>query len=297
MVISAIAVADGAFRAFQGGTGARALGMGGAFVAVADDATAIQWNPAGLALFGDTRLGGMSTDRFGVGVTHQYIGAVTTLAGFGLGFGWERLSIDSMVVDAVGAPGQAFTWSESVLIGTIASDLLGFGLVGVNIKYYTADSGLGSTATGFGFDLGLLISVGETVTIGVNATDIAGTTITWDTGVVNTVDAVYTAGAAMTLLEGTMLMAGDIDFTDAGLGDARIGLEFQVIPELAIRGGVVLTDAFQEFQFTVGAGIAIAGLYVDAAYLLDEVLGNTLILSAEFSFGELFPVVEEEPAE
>ncbi len=28
--------------------GARALGMGGAFVAVADDATAVHWNPAGL---------------------------------------------------------------------------------------------------------------------------------------------------------------------------------------------------------------------------------------------------------
>jgi len=31
------------------GTGARALGMGGAFIAVADDATAASWNPAGLA--------------------------------------------------------------------------------------------------------------------------------------------------------------------------------------------------------------------------------------------------------
>jgi hypothetical protein len=30
-------------------TGSRALGMGGAFVAVADDATAVYWNPAGLA--------------------------------------------------------------------------------------------------------------------------------------------------------------------------------------------------------------------------------------------------------
>ena len=29
------------------GVGARALGMGGAFVAVADDATATYWNPAG----------------------------------------------------------------------------------------------------------------------------------------------------------------------------------------------------------------------------------------------------------
>ena len=30
------------------GSGARAMGMGGAFVAVADDATAASWNPAGL---------------------------------------------------------------------------------------------------------------------------------------------------------------------------------------------------------------------------------------------------------
>ena len=32
------------------GAGARAMGMGGAFIAVADDATAASWNPAGLAL-------------------------------------------------------------------------------------------------------------------------------------------------------------------------------------------------------------------------------------------------------
>ncbi|HEY0283950.1 MAG TPA: hypothetical protein VGC23_01065, partial [Vicinamibacterales bacterium] len=32
-----------------GGVGTRAEGMGGAFVAVADDASAIYWNPAGIA--------------------------------------------------------------------------------------------------------------------------------------------------------------------------------------------------------------------------------------------------------
>ncbi|OQX27222.1 MAG: hypothetical protein BWK80_06375, partial [Desulfobacteraceae bacterium IS3] len=30
------------------GSGARALGMGGAFIATADDATAASWNPGGL---------------------------------------------------------------------------------------------------------------------------------------------------------------------------------------------------------------------------------------------------------
>ena len=34
------------------GSGARALGMGGAFIAVADDATAASWNPGGLIQLG-----------------------------------------------------------------------------------------------------------------------------------------------------------------------------------------------------------------------------------------------------
>ena len=87
MVISAMALAEGvgAFSAFDSGIGARALAMGGAFVAVANDATAAYWNPAGLAGLTDTRLDGMSTDLFGLGVTHQFVGATTNLAGFGLG--------------------------------------------------------------------------------------------------------------------------------------------------------------------------------------------------------------------
>jgi hypothetical protein len=35
------------------GVGARAMGMGSAYVAVADDPTALHWNPAGLAASGE----------------------------------------------------------------------------------------------------------------------------------------------------------------------------------------------------------------------------------------------------
>jgi hypothetical protein len=66
-----------------------------------------------------------------------------------------------------------------------------------------------------------------------------------------------------------------------------VGVEFKVIDELALRGGVVLTNNFQDYYFSVGAGINVAGLYVDAAYILEETLGNTLVLSAEFSLGGL----------
>jgi long-subunit fatty acid transport protein len=51
LVAPAVAQSAGAlFETSSIGSGARAMGMGGAFVAVADDATAASWNPAGLSL-------------------------------------------------------------------------------------------------------------------------------------------------------------------------------------------------------------------------------------------------------
>ena len=41
------------------GSGARAFGMGGAFIAVADDATAASWNPAGLSQLEKPELSGV----------------------------------------------------------------------------------------------------------------------------------------------------------------------------------------------------------------------------------------------
>ncbi len=124
-------------------------------------------------------------------------------------------------------------------------------------------------------------------TIGVNATDLGNTAISWDGGATDSITGMYKAGVAMKLVDGKLIMAGDIGFDGTALGDANVGLEYKVIDELALRGGVVLTDEFQSYNFTVGAGINIAGLTVDAAYIMNETLGNTLVLSADFSLGSL----------
>ena len=296
LVISAVTLADGigAFSAFKNGIGARALAMGGAFVAVCDDATAMLWNPAGLAQLDDTRLSGMSTDVFGLGITHQYVGAITTFANLGIGLGWERASITGQEVDDQGGLGGTFTWLEQAIIGSLATNVMDIGMAGANVKYYMADSGLGDTANGFGFDLGLLVSLGELFTIGVNAKDLAGSPIAWDSGVADIIRGLYTAGLAMTFAEDKLVLATDVDFDGSSLGDTKVGIEFKVIDELALRGGVVLTNQFQDYYFAVGAGINVAGLYVDAAYVLEETLGNTLVLSAEFSLGGLLGEEEEE---
>jgi len=52
---------------FDVGMGARALGMGGAFVAVADDANAIYYNPAGLALIDGHDVTSMYSTLLGAG--------------------------------------------------------------------------------------------------------------------------------------------------------------------------------------------------------------------------------------
>jgi len=296
MVISAIALADGvgAFSAFKSGIGARALAMGGAFVAVADDATAMLWNPAGLAQLNDTRIGGMSTDLFGMGATHQFVGAVTTFANFGIGLGWERASVAGQEVDEDGIAGDMFTWNEQAILGTLATNIMDIGLAGANVKYYMADSGLGDTADGFGFDLGLLVNLGDMFAVGVTATDLGGTTVNWVDGATDVVSGLYKAGMAMKLVDGMLVLAADMDFDGTDLGDAHVGMEFNIIKELALRGGVVLTNSFQDYYFAVGAGINVAGLYVDAAYMLEEAIGNTLVLSAEFSLGDLLGGGEEE---
>jgi hypothetical protein len=299
MVLSVVVFADGigAFSAFKNGIGARALAMGGAFVAVCDDATAMVWNPAGLAQLDDTRIAGMSTDLYGLGITHQFVGATTSFANLGIGLGWERSSIDGQSVEAGGGLGESFTWVENAIIGSLATNVMDVAMVGANVKYYMADSGLGDAASGFGFDLGLLVSLGDMFVIGVNAIDLAGSTVEWDSGATDVISGLYKAGLAMKLADDKFVLAADVDFDGTNLGDTHVGMEFQVIDELALRGGVVLTNNFQDYFLTVGAGINVAGLYVDAAYILEETLGNTLVLSAEFSLGGLLgedePVVEE----
>jgi hypothetical protein len=303
LVLSAVAMADGtgAFSAFKSGVGARALAMGGAFVAVANDATAACWNPAGLAMLNDTRLAGMSTDLYGSKGGLQYVGAVTTFANLGVGLGWERFGVSVGGNDVNGTPNTTtIDWVEQAIVGSLATNVMDVAMVGVNVKYYMADSGLASTASGFGFDLGVLVSLGDMFVIGVNAMDLAGSSLTWTAGAKATdrIDSLYTAGLAMKLVDDRLVLAADVGFDGSSLGDTRVGVEFKVINELALRGGVILKNEFSDYVLSVGAGINVAGLYVDAAYMLstEKVLGtpvgNTLVLSAEFSLGGL---LGEEP--
>jgi hypothetical protein len=83
--------------------GARALGMGGAFTAVADDATAPYWNPAGVVYLPYREVLPQHQEKFGKLANHDYLGAVWPLGGpkgrnaaFGLGL--VRFAVDDIPI-------------------------------------------------------------------------------------------------------------------------------------------------------------------------------------------------------
>ena len=90
--------------------------------------------------------------------------------------------------------------------------------------------------------------------------------------------------------DGALVIAADVSldgtFNPLNLG---AGIEFVLIENLAVRAGITVPEfAFSDTYFSVGAGFAIAGLTIDAAYVLKDNPGETLVLSATFSFDELF---------
>ena len=118
---------------------ARSEGMGRAYVAIADDATASWWNPAGLAFLTNRNISAMHT-KLAPGladdVYYEYLGyAQSTKDWGGLAGSIAYLTYgDILGTDAEGRPTGTFTSYEivpSVAYGTaLAKDLA----IGVNLK-------------------------------------------------------------------------------------------------------------------------------------------------------------------
>ena len=253
---------------FQGGLGAKALGMGGAFCALADDGTVALWNPAGILAFGENAwIAGATSQLFGL-VPYQYVAGGLSFAGYGLGLGWANATAGDF-------------YTANAFVGTVAVKLGDFAWIGANLKYLTEK--ITSEYTGFGFDLGVILPLMPELTLGVVVKDL-GTTLA------QPVMPVYVAGLAGKLLEGALLLGADVELSSAfAVKNLRLGLGFQLIENLGIRAGLVVPELdFDRYYVTVGAGFSLGGLSVDAAYVLSKEPGESLVLSATFLFGELF---------
>lgn len=177
LVVTLLAVSAG-LAAFSkvGTTGAaflkigvgRATGMGEAFVAVADDASASYFNPAGLASVG--RSVQFNHVDWIADVNHDYLSAVLPVNGFGtVCFAVTALTMGDMEQTTIDDPttpvredegtGQIFGASDlafAVSYSRIITDKLSFGLSGKVVNQTVWDM----SATAAGLDLGLFYNTG-----------------------------------------------------------------------------------------------------------------------------------------
>jgi len=189
---------------FQAGHGAKALGMGGAFTALADDGSAALWNPAGLVHADQAWISGATTNMYEL-FPNQFVGGGMKLADFSLAAGWGNIADD--------------VYTANVFMGSVAMQLADIVGVGVNVKYYM-EGFEGDLDSGFGFDIGLGMHVTDEFTVGIMARDVAGSVIKEG----ETVDPNYQLGMGVRLLEGALTLAADARMNkDFGLDDLRMG--------------------------------------------------------------------------
>ncbi len=199
------------------GVGARALGMGGAFVSVADDASAVYWNPAGLTFLTRGQVLGMHAEQFGGEVAHDFMSATYPLRGRGsasegiVGVAWDRVAVDNIEVTTDGlldygqngVPGdgdegegngeydigERFDYSKfrmksnvnQAFFFTYARSLTATLSIGGTAKLLRVNL-VGTDATGVGADLGVMWTPSRRMTVGLLAQDITTTRVSWDTG-------------------------------------------------------------------------------------------------------------------
>lgn len=294
------------------GVGGRALGLGGSYVALASDASAGYWNPGALARIDYPEAILMHDERFGSLVNYDF-------ASIALPYGEDAslgLSILRLGVD--GIPDTRKAWIDSnsnglfdygdrldydkityfnaadwALYFTYAKRASANLLYGANIKLIRRDLAEQS-ATGIGFDVGVLYSPAPNLYLGANAQDITTTLVAWSTGRNELISPTLKIGSTylMDLFGGRFAPTVDVDMrfenrqfaSIAHLGpvsfDPHVGLEFDYKSTAALRVGY--SDLK---QITLGAGVHFRMLDVDysfAKFSSDDNLGNTHRISLRF---------------
>jgi len=266
------------------GIGARPLGMGRAYVAVADDANAVFTNPAGLGLQKNWSITSMSTQLYG-NSNYVLAGASIPVAFGTLGIGYIGLQtpagyqVDS-ANSSVGAP-ISYNSSELVLSyarnlkdvikGSFLSDLS----VGASVKVINNSfGGFSGSGQGTGMDLGVIFTPNNTLSLGATFSNVGGK-VNWASGKQEEVEGASKFGGSLKLLGGKLLASAGVDFAINAQRPAILhgGIEYRPIEFLSIRGGldqdpVNLNQTVS--NLTAGVGIKMAGISFDYAYKQDK---------------------------
>jgi hypothetical protein len=299
------------------GVGGRALGLGSAYVALASDASAGYWNPSALARLDYPEVILMHDERFGNLINYDYAAvAIPYGTDESLAISVARLGIDGIpdsrnaLVDNSGSGVldnlnnldyskiSYFNSADWALYLSYAAKYTPDLFYGLNVKLIRRTINEYS-ATGIGFDIGLLYSPTADCFIGLNAQDITTTFVAWSTGTDELISPTIKIGATyfIDLFGGRFAPVCDVDMrfenrqfaSIAHLGaislDPHAGLEFDYNKLIALRVGY--SDVK---QLTLGAGLHFRKLDIDysfARFGQSNDLGDTHRISLRFVFQEV----------
>jgi len=263
---------------FKQGAGARSAGMGNTGTALAMDATAAYWNPAGLAVFSPYRILTYAMYyRSSLDRKSGYISIAENLFGQGLGISWNYFGISGIEGRNDAGDFTGGLESQSHCIGiSYGRRLWQEVLAGATAKYFRCILA-GSKAYGFGFDAGMLYQQAE-FNLGLNIQDI-NTGICWDTGRKDEVMPTLRLGTAYQVIYETITSAFDIEMTLHKRTRCHFGLECRVVEFCCLRGG-------WDGNFTAGIGFEVKNYCLDYAFTFDRYgVGNFHRIGLRADFG------------
>lgn len=280
-----------AFNFIKIGVGARAVGMGGAFSAIVDDATASYWNPAGLSQIEKIQLSAMHIEWF-QGIRYEFIGYAHTLEDFGtFGIGGSLLTSGKMLKTVANPAGQ---YDE---IGDFAAtDIVGVVSYAKSVKQelnLDADLSLGAnlkilhqridtrSVWGVAIDIGALYKFAVQidkkdypVNLGIVLQNI-GPKLKFN-------DKAYTLpfkiglGVATKLLEDDITIALNINIPNDSRINMRVGGEYWVTDDFTIRAGYKTGSELGTLSgLCTGMGAKFESLELDYAFVPYGILGLT----------------------
>ncbi len=280
------------------GYGARPMGMGGAFVAISDDANAILHNPAGLARLDRTQLTGMYANQMGL-VPYGFVGFARPL--------WQRMGLGG---GAIFSGDEALREMTALL--SVARRLMPALDIGLSAKMRWAtygnnadgawDPGGGNRqvqgrALGFGFDLGLLYNPTERTSVGLMWRDILAP-VTWEAnndagtarGGGESIPMALVLGTAHRLGDGSSLSLNlDRSLSSDACDRISLGYENRLWEIVSVRAGYgQQINADPDRLYSLGMGLesdvlSTWHLAFDFAYLFHE-LANTPRVSLTIGF-------------
>jgi len=289
--ISYAAVGDSGAQSLKIGIGARAIGMGESFVALADDADAIYWNPGGLGQIEKKEISMMYNQWF-EGIKQGYVGYVHPLGNIGtFGGAVSYLIVGDMDRTEIDSDGDDVSTSQT--FG--ASDMfvtLSYGRkikmldVGVSLKYIT-EKIEDESAAAFAVDLGFLYATPvPKLNVGLSVQNL-GTKIKF----ISESDLLplnFKVGASYKMLEKDALaLALDVNIPNEGNVNVHAGAEYLLFDMIALRAGYKTTtiEGLGVLSgLSAGCGFAFKGYGIDYAWVPYGDLGSTHRVSLAIKF-------------